>query len=117
MDHLESFVAECDKKTELAARRLKETQEELSEEANQKVSFIIINININIIIILYSCFLRMHRFILIENDLFKRDGRKPKWCNDLALQFGQKHNPYILFWTSRNLRAILYIASIIYLSS
>ena len=37
MEHLQSFIAECDRKTELAKRRLKETQEELSEEANQKV--------------------------------------------------------------------------------
>ena len=37
MEHLSSFIADCDRKTELAKRRLKETQEELSEEANQKV--------------------------------------------------------------------------------
>ena len=37
MEHLESFIADCDRKTELAKRRLKETQEELSEEANAKV--------------------------------------------------------------------------------
>ena len=33
-----SFIGECDRKTELAKRRLKETQEELSEEANAKVN-------------------------------------------------------------------------------
>lgn len=38
MEHLSSFIADCDRKTELAKRRLKETQEELSEEANGKVS-------------------------------------------------------------------------------
>ena len=37
MEHLETFIAECDRKTELAKRRLKETQEELSEEATGKV--------------------------------------------------------------------------------
>ena len=37
MEHLSSFIADCDRKTELAKRRLKETQEELSEEANGKV--------------------------------------------------------------------------------
>lgn len=37
MEHLESFILECDRKTELAKRRLKETQEELSEEAAAKV--------------------------------------------------------------------------------
>lgn len=37
MEHLQSFIADCDRKTEVAKRRLKETQEELSEEANAKV--------------------------------------------------------------------------------
>ena len=37
MEHLESFISECDRKVELAKRRLKETQEELSEEATAKV--------------------------------------------------------------------------------
>jgi len=37
MEHLQSFIADCDRKTEVAKRRLKETQEELSEEANTKV--------------------------------------------------------------------------------
>lgn len=39
MEHLQTFITDCDRKTELAKRRLKETQEELSEEANAKVSF------------------------------------------------------------------------------
>ena len=38
MEHLQSFIADCDRKTEMAKRRLKETQEELSEEANSKVT-------------------------------------------------------------------------------
>lgn len=38
MEHLQSFIADCDRRTELAKRRLKETQEELSDEATQKVS-------------------------------------------------------------------------------
>ncbi|KAL5018175.1 hypothetical protein ScPMuIL_003897 [Solemya velum] len=40
MEHLQSFISECDRKTELAKRRLKETQEELSEEANAKAEMI-----------------------------------------------------------------------------
>ncbi|GFO23520.1 RNA-binding protein luc7 1 [Plakobranchus ocellatus] len=36
MEHLQSFIADCDRKTEVAKRRLKETQEELSEDANVK---------------------------------------------------------------------------------
>lgn len=39
MEHLQSFISDCDRKTEVAKRRLKETQEELSEEANGKVRF------------------------------------------------------------------------------
>ena len=38
MEHLQSFIADCDRRTELAKRRLKETQEELSEEATAKVN-------------------------------------------------------------------------------
>lgn len=37
MEHLQSFIVDCDRRTELAKRRLKETQEELSEEAAAKV--------------------------------------------------------------------------------
>lgn len=40
MEHLESFILECDRKVELAKRRLKETQEELSEEASAKAETI-----------------------------------------------------------------------------
>ncbi|KAJ8317955.1 hypothetical protein KUTeg_003046 [Tegillarca granosa] len=40
MEHLQSFIADCDRKTELAKRRLKETQEELSEEAQAKAELI-----------------------------------------------------------------------------
>lgn len=36
MEHLQSFIQDCDARTEVAKRRLKETQEELSEEANSK---------------------------------------------------------------------------------
>jgi len=36
MEHLATFIGECDRKTELAKLRLKETQEELSEDANAK---------------------------------------------------------------------------------
>lgn len=38
MDHLESFIAECDRRTELAKKRLAETQEEISAEVSAKVS-------------------------------------------------------------------------------
>ena len=36
---LTKFVAECDRKTEQAKRKLRETQEELGEEAARKVSY------------------------------------------------------------------------------
>jgi len=36
-EHLQSFVADCDRKMEQSKKRLKETQEELSEEAAAKV--------------------------------------------------------------------------------
>lgn len=38
MDHLESFIAECDRRTELAKKRLAETQEEISAEVAAKAS-------------------------------------------------------------------------------
>lgn len=37
VDHLESFIAECDRRTELAKKRLAETQEEISAEVAAKV--------------------------------------------------------------------------------
>ncbi|KAL4240275.1 putative RNA-binding protein Luc7-like 1 [Mactra antiquata] len=40
MEHLQTFIGECDRKTEMYKRRLKETQEELSEEANSKAESI-----------------------------------------------------------------------------
>ncbi|XP_048348461.1 putative RNA-binding protein Luc7-like 1 isoform X1 [Sphaerodactylus townsendi] len=36
MDHLESFIADCDRRTELAKKRLAETQEEISAEVAAK---------------------------------------------------------------------------------
>jgi len=39
-EHLQSFVAECDRKMEHSKKRLKETQEELSEEATAKVCYL-----------------------------------------------------------------------------
>lgn len=36
MDHLESFIAECDRRTDLAKKRLAETQEEISAEVSIK---------------------------------------------------------------------------------
>lgn len=40
MEHLESFIADCDRKVEVQKRKLKETQEELSEEATAKAEII-----------------------------------------------------------------------------
>uniref|UniRef100_A0A671G352 LUC7 like n=1 Tax=Rhinolophus ferrumequinum TaxID=59479 RepID=A0A671G352_RHIFE len=36
MDHLESFISECDRRTDLAKKRLAETQEEISAEVSAK---------------------------------------------------------------------------------
>ncbi|XP_071960868.1 putative RNA-binding protein Luc7-like 2 [Antedon mediterranea] len=36
MEHLSSFIADCDRRTELAKKRLAETQEELGQEINSK---------------------------------------------------------------------------------
>jgi len=36
MEHLTNFISDCDKRTEIAKRKLKETQEELSDEATAK---------------------------------------------------------------------------------
>lgn len=36
VDHLESFIADCDRRTELAKKRLAETQEEISAEVAEK---------------------------------------------------------------------------------
>lgn len=38
MDHLQSFIADCDRRTEVAKKRLAETQEEISAEVAAKVS-------------------------------------------------------------------------------
>ena len=43
-EHLQSFVAEADRKTELAKKRLAETQEELSSEVTNKVSLILLKL-------------------------------------------------------------------------
>lgn len=37
MEHLQAFISDCDRRTELAKRRLAETQEELSAEVAAKV--------------------------------------------------------------------------------
>lgn len=36
MDHLQSFIADCDRRTEVAKKRLAETQEEISAEVAAK---------------------------------------------------------------------------------
>jgi hypothetical protein len=38
MEHLQAFIADCDRRTELAKQRLAETQEELSAEVAQKAN-------------------------------------------------------------------------------
>lgn len=40
MDHLQSFIADCDRRTEVAKKRLAETQEEISAEVAAKVSIL-----------------------------------------------------------------------------
>lgn len=42
MDHLQSFIADCDRRTEVAKKRLAETQEEISAEVAAKVRFSVI---------------------------------------------------------------------------
>lgn len=37
MEHLEEFITDCDRRTEIAKRKLKETQDDLTEEATAKV--------------------------------------------------------------------------------
>lgn len=40
MEHLDNFIADCDRRTEQAKKRLAETQEELSAEASAKASIV-----------------------------------------------------------------------------
>jgi RNA-binding protein Luc7-like 2 len=44
MDHLTTFVGECDRKTEAAKKRLAETQEELSAEVAAKAQKVLSSI-------------------------------------------------------------------------
>lgn len=37
-EHLQSFIADCDRRTELAKKRLAETQDEISAEVAAKVT-------------------------------------------------------------------------------
>lgn len=37
-EHLQSFIADCDRRTELAKKRLAETQDEISAEVAAKVA-------------------------------------------------------------------------------
>lgn len=53
MDHLQSFIADCDRRTEVAKKRLAETQEEISAEVAAKVSISIISIVQNTISVYY----------------------------------------------------------------
>lgn len=40
MEHLQAFISDCDKRTELAKQRLLETQEELSAEVSVKANHV-----------------------------------------------------------------------------
>jgi hypothetical protein len=40
MDHLKSFIDDCDRRTEQAKKRLMETQEELSAEVSEKANIV-----------------------------------------------------------------------------
>lgn len=44
MDHLQSFIADCDRRTEVAKKRLAETQEEISAEVAAKVRISVISL-------------------------------------------------------------------------
>jgi len=37
MEHLDQFITDCDRRTEIAKKKLKETQDDLTEEATKKV--------------------------------------------------------------------------------
>jgi len=41
MEHLEEFINDCDRRTEIAKKKLKETQDDLTEEATQKADAIL----------------------------------------------------------------------------
>jgi hypothetical protein len=43
-DHLETFIADCDRKVAQAKRKLKETQTELSEEVNTQVGLVHVSV-------------------------------------------------------------------------
>lgn len=42
-EHLQSFIADCDRRTELAKKRLAETQDEISAEVAAKVTVSSVN--------------------------------------------------------------------------
>lgn len=65
MDHLESFIADCDRRTELAKKRLAETQEEISAEVAAKVSNILCERHIQPLckLILSLFYYRQRRFM------------------------------------------------------
>lgn len=56
MDHLQSFIADCDRRTEVAKKRLAETQEEISAEVAAKVS-------------MQNLFLKLWRSFLLKSQL------------------------------------------------
>lgn len=45
-DHLETFIADCDRKVAQAKRKLKETQTELSEEVNAQVELAHVSVTV-----------------------------------------------------------------------
>lgn len=59
MDHLQSFIADCDRRTEVSKKRLAETQEEISAEVAAKVKISLVqSIRVFRFIWFYCCCLR-----------------------------------------------------------
>ena len=46
MEHLEEFIVDCDRRTEVAKKKLKETQDDLTEEATVKVWLSVFNCSV-----------------------------------------------------------------------
>ena len=55
MDHLQSFIADCDRRTEVSKKRLAETQEEISAEVAAKVRILVISLVQSMLV--FVCFI------------------------------------------------------------
>lgn len=55
-EHLQSFIADCDRRTELAKKRLAETQDEISAEVAAKVINSLLPLLVGSLSDLYECF-------------------------------------------------------------